>query len=139
MPRNFATLGPSEYSRRLLGIRVKAKRLFLLILQHWAGVSLNTSFCKLAETCVFVKQSLSPILCQLYKVTFTKSLLIPKLQSHFAELLQHNYLKRLSLLNLFTSVGLRYGVLFKRLFLESATQLLFEPWNKNKNYTLSRL
>ena len=62
MPRNFATLGPSEYSRRLLGVRVKAKKLPPLILQHWAGVSLNTSSYELAETCVFVKQSLSPIL-----------------------------------------------------------------------------
>jgi hypothetical protein len=31
-------------------------------LQHWAGVSFNTSSYELAETCVFNKQSLSPIL-----------------------------------------------------------------------------
>ena len=36
----------------------------VLTLQHWAGVSLYTSFLKLAETCVFIKQSLSPIQCQ---------------------------------------------------------------------------
>ncbi len=49
-----------------LGFRVKAYTLFPLILQHWAGVSLNTSFYKLAETCVFIKQSLSSIVCQLF-------------------------------------------------------------------------
>jgi len=48
------------------------------------------------------------------------SLLIPKLRSHFAEFLQHNYLKRLNLLNLFTCVGLQYGfLLFLKLFLEN--------------------
>jgi len=62
MPRNFATLGPSDYSRRLLGFRVKANRLIPLILQHWAGVSLNTSFYKLAETCAFDKQSSTTLL-----------------------------------------------------------------------------
>ena len=40
-----------SYSRRLLGFQVKAKQLFFLILQHWAGVSFNTSSYELAETC----------------------------------------------------------------------------------------
>ena len=48
------------------GFQSKPK-LFLLYLQHRAGVSLYTSFFKLAETCVFIKQSLSSILCQLLK------------------------------------------------------------------------
>jgi hypothetical protein len=34
-------------------------------LQHRAGVSPYTSFYKLAETCVFIKQLLPPFLCQL--------------------------------------------------------------------------
>lgn len=34
---------------------------------------------------------------------------LPKLQGKFAEFLQQNSLKRLSLLNLFTCVGLKYG------------------------------
>ena len=33
--------------------------------QHWAGVSSYTSSFDLAETCVFVKQLLGPILCDL--------------------------------------------------------------------------
>ena len=40
---------------------------------------------------------------------YTASLL-PKLQEHFAEFLQHHSLKRLSILYPFTSVGLRYGL-----------------------------
>ncbi|CAN0448003.1 unnamed protein product [Ectocarpus fasciculatus] len=32
--------------------------------RHRAGVSPYTSSCELAETCVFNKQSLPPILCQ---------------------------------------------------------------------------
>ena len=61
-------LDRQNYSRRLLGVRKKAYYFFFLIFQHRAGVSLNTSFYKLAETCAFIKQSLSSILCQLLKV-----------------------------------------------------------------------
>ena len=39
--------------------------LFPLTFQHWAGVSSYTSSFDLAETCVFVKQLLGPILCGL--------------------------------------------------------------------------
>ena len=38
-----------------------------------------------------------------------ESLLIPKLQSNFAEFLQHSYLERLSMFYLSTCVGLGYG------------------------------
>ena len=34
-----------------------------LTFQHWAGVSPYTSACALAETCVFVKQSVGPVHC----------------------------------------------------------------------------
>ena len=126
MPRNFATFGPSKLQPPFTGVSVKSKLLYSLILQHWAGVSLYTSFYKLAETCVFIKQSLSPILCQLLK----KLLLIPKLQSHFAEFLQYNYLNHLNFLNLFTCVGfstVHYKLIYK-LFLES-----------NKNFLLNTI
>jgi hypothetical protein len=36
---------------------------FPLTFRHWAGVSPYTSSCELAETCVFVKQSIGPFLC----------------------------------------------------------------------------
>ena len=38
---------------------------FPLTFQHWAGVSSYTSSFDLAETCVFVKQLLGPLLCDL--------------------------------------------------------------------------
>ena len=112
MPRNFATLGPSELQPPFTGNYKKRQTLFSLILQHWAGVSLNTSFYKLAKTCVFNKQSLSPILYQRYKVALIKLLLIPKLRSQFAEFLQHNYSKRFNLLNLSTCVSLSTVFIF---------------------------
>ena len=65
MPRNFATFGPSELQPPFTeNLKSKPKPL-LLLFQHWAGVSPYTSSYEFAETCVFVKQSLSPILCQL--------------------------------------------------------------------------
>jgi hypothetical protein len=48
-------------------------------------------------------------MCQLLKVALKKLSLFPKLRDHFAEFLQQSSLKRLSLLNLFTCVGLKYG------------------------------
>ena len=51
MPRNFATLGPSELQPPFTGVSENGKKPFSLILQHWAGVSLNTSSYELAKTC----------------------------------------------------------------------------------------
>ena len=45
-----------------------------------------------------------------------KAPLIPKLRGHFAEFLQQSSLKRLSLLNLSTCVGLKYGFIYLKLF-----------------------
>jgi len=80
-----------------------------LTFQHRAGVRPNTSSFDLAESCVFIKQSLPPILCHLKKVSLIKAPFIPKLQGHFAEFLQGGSLKRLSLLDSSTCVGLGYG------------------------------
>ena len=41
------------------------------------------------------------------------SLFLPKLQSKFAEFLQHSYLERLSIFYSSTCVGLRYGLIKK--------------------------
>ena len=43
------------------------------------------------------------------------ALLLPKLQSYFAEFLSEGFLARLSFLNLSTCVGLRYGQYFMSL------------------------
>ena len=68
----------------------------------------------LAETCVFSKQSLGPLRCDLRQlhmrdVSPIEALFIPKLQSNFAEFLNESSLERLRILSSSTCVGLRYG------------------------------
>ena len=48
--------------------------LFPLTFQHWAGVSSYTSSFDLAETCVFVKQLLGTLLCDLTSIWYPFSL-----------------------------------------------------------------
>ena len=68
-----------------------------------------------ADTCVFAKQSLGPILCGLLQLKRAKrshlpqAPLLPKLRGHFAEFLLHGSLEHLRLLASPTCVGLRYG------------------------------
>ena len=69
-----------------------------------SGVSSYTSSCDLAETYVFGKQSLGPILCGL----LSKAPLLPKLRGHFAEFLNNSSLAGLRILSSPTCVGLRY-------------------------------
>ena len=76
---------------------------FPLTFQHRAGVSSYTSSCDFAETCVFGKQSLGPLLCGL------SALLLPKLRSLFAEFLNEGSPARLWILSSPTCVGLQYG------------------------------
>ena len=78
--------------------------LLLLTFRHRAGVSPYTSSFDLAETCVFGKQSLGPILCGL----LSKAPLLPKLRGHFAEFLNNSSLAGLRILSSPTCVGLRY-------------------------------
>ena len=82
----------------------------LLTFQHRAGVRPYTSSCDFAESCVFGKQSLPPILCHPCMVAHTRVSLIPKLREHFAEFLQHHSLNRLGILYQSTRVGLGYGL-----------------------------
>jgi hypothetical protein len=79
-----------------------------LTFRHWAGVSSHTSFYNLAETCVFVKQSLGFDYCNL----INKVPLLPKLRGYFAEFLKESYLAPLSILYLPTCVGLKYKYFF---------------------------
>ena len=97
-----------------------------LTFQHRAGVSPYTSACALAETCVFSKQSVGPIICGPQQLTEqvrspSGAPLLPKLRGHFAEFLSHVSLDRLGILFLPTCVGLRYGHLVQQygLFLEA--------------------
>ena len=59
----------------------------------------------LADTCVFVKQSLDTILCG----PLARAPLVPKLRGNFAEFLLRKSLEHLRLLASPTCVGLRYG------------------------------
>ena len=76
-----------------------------LTFQHRAGVSPYTSPYGFAQTCVFAKQLLGPILCG----QLSLALLLPKLRSHFAEFLNNASPVGLRILSSPTCVGLRYG------------------------------
>ena len=77
----------------------------LLTFQHRAGVSSYTSSFDLAQTCVFGKQLLGPILCG----CIAAAPLLPKLRGHFAEFLNNASSVGLRILSSSTCVGLRYG------------------------------
>ncbi len=67
-----------------------------------------------ADTCVFNKQSLGPILCDpprlhQLRLHLLRAPLLPKLRGHFAEFLDQDSLERLRLLASPTCVGFRYG------------------------------
>ena len=49
-----------------------------LTFRHWAGVSLYTSSCDFAQTCVFGKQSIGPFLCGLVKLRSVRPLTLPR-------------------------------------------------------------
>jgi hypothetical protein len=61
-----------------------------LTFRHWAGVSLYTSSCDFAQTCVFGKQSIGPFLCGPFRLAhvkhahLTEAILLPKLRIYFA-------------------------------------------------------
>ena len=76
-----------------------------LTFQHRAGVSPYTSPSGFAQTCVFAKQLLGPILCGLV----AQAPLLPKLRGHFAEFLGNASPAGLGVLPPSTCVGLRYG------------------------------
>ena len=85
-----------------------------LTFQHRAGVTPYTSTFVFAECCVFIKQSQPPVYCNPFTLCpqghqATRAYLIPKLRYQFAEFLLPSSLKRLSIFNSPTSVGLRYG------------------------------
>src|SRR4029079_8379270 len=72
------------------------------------------ALCGLARTCVFAKQSLGPIHCDLDARLprgwlHGKASLLPKLRDQYAEFLDHVSLVHLRLLASPTCVGLRYG------------------------------
>ena len=77
----------------------------LLTFQHRAGASSKKTFFDLAQTCVFGKQLLGPILCG----SISGAPLLPKLRGQFAEFLNNPSPVGLRIFFLPTCVGLRYG------------------------------
>jgi len=79
------------------------------------GTHPTRNFATLAETCVFSKQSLGPLCCNLLGLptniwyTLREAPLLPKLRGQFAEFLNGGSLARLSILSQPTCVSLRYG------------------------------
>ena len=101
----------------------------LLTFQHRAGVSSYTSSFDLAQTCVFGKQLLGPILCG----SISGAPLLPKLRGQFAEFLNNPSPVGLRIFFLPTCVGLRYGHLsirqsFSRLRASRTSLLYFSPF-----------
>ena len=101
----------------------------LLTFQHRAGVSSYTSSFDLAQTCVFGKQLLGPILCG----SISGAPLLPKLRGQFAEFLNNPSPVGLRILSSSTCVGLRYGHLsihmsFSRLRASRTSLLYFGPF-----------
>ena len=82
--------------------------------RHRAGVRPYTSSNELAESCVFVKQSIPPSFCPRIQLSDAKSphlqsgSLLPKLQEYIAEFLNWSSLTRLRILSSPTCVGFRY-------------------------------
>ena len=98
----------------------------LLTFQHRAGVSSYTSSFDLAQTCVFGKQLLGPILCG----SISGAPLLPKLRGQFAEFLNNPSPVGLRILSSSTCVGLRYGhptFAFSRLGTSRTSLLVFGP------------
>src|SRR5687767_4543711 len=82
----------------------------VLTFRHRAGVRPYTSRCRLAEPCVFDKQSPPPGLCPSPLVAQRRGSLLANLREQFAEFLQHRSLKRLGMLYQSTCVGFGYGL-----------------------------
>ena len=107
-------LDRQSYSRRLPGVRFRA-----CDSSSWRSGTGQASdpILRLStwQSPVFLLNSRSP---RFYAATSSEgALLIPKLQSHFAEFLQCCYLIRLSILYLSTCFGIRYGLFQSYTFL----------------------
>src|SRR5690242_7559806 len=87
----------------------------LVTFRHWAGVSPYTSACAFAETCVFGKQSVEPILCRLLTPPLSReeSLLRPPFFRRYGVNLPSSLTEGRSFtwgeVSLPTGVGVRYG------------------------------
>src|SRR5262249_12944539 len=94
---------------RGFGRQLRSRSPAPLTYRHRAGVRLYTSACALAESCVFDKQSLEPILCGSHTPRGGRAPLVPSVRGQFAESPHEGSPERLRMLAWHTCVGLRYG------------------------------
>ena len=84
-----------------------------VIFWHWAGITLYTSSCEFAESCVFGKQSPELSRCAPRGKVPRGEVFSRSYDRFFAKFLKHGYPVRLGILYQSTGVRLRYGyVLF---------------------------
>jgi hypothetical protein len=107
LTRQGISLPSNRYSYGCRLPRASEQRLHVnsFTLRHWAGVRFYTSYQYLAESCVFNKQSLPPILC--HRINFGHS--FPEVTSVICRVPSILLPHRLNAFHLSTCVGLRYG------------------------------
>jgi len=113
-PRNFATLGPSELQPPFARHSIRCVNISFWVYST-GQASIPILHFTILQRSVFLINSR----CSHFHDTtifLIMVLLLPKLQSYFAEFLQYCYFNRLSISYQFTCVGLQYG-LFNRYFL----------------------
>lgn len=125
--KNFATFGPSELQPPFTEASIQCLHI-LSSLYSTGQTSDPIHHLTIQQSPVFLlnsRHSLFPVILIHFfiniKKKYIKILLIPKLQSQFAEFLQHNSLKHLSLLNLFTcvsfsTVNININFLFSKIY-----------------------
>lgn len=101
MSNDYATLGPSKYGRRLLGLRRTASLCHnaVFTLQLQAGVKPYTTLLNFARSCVFDKQSPPPLQC------CPKALSLPKVTKLICRVPSVAFTRCLSLFNQSTCVS----------------------------------
>jgi hypothetical protein len=105
LTRQGISLPSNRYSYGCRLPRASEQRLNVnsFTLRHWAGVRFYTSYRYLAESCVFNKQSLPPILCH------PKGHPSPEVTDVICRVPSALFSHRLNAYHLSTCVGLRYG------------------------------
>jgi hypothetical protein len=103
--RNFATLGPSELRPPFTGTSSQCVNISFSS-SSTGQVSDPIRHLMILQSLVFLLNSRPSLFGVTSRILILSALLLPKLQSLFAEFLQHASLKRLNLFNLSTCVGL---------------------------------
>ena len=110
LTRNFATLGPLQLQPPFTGTYTKSKNTFRFHVTAPGRHQTLFFFLQITKSCVFNKQSPPPIF------SCPKALFFPKLQSYFAEFLQHQLPNHLGAFTPTHLCQFKYGFFFKAFF-----------------------